>query len=137
MALSENAVMSMLVIWEDEPRSNLWAAPEVRPSAGQILDQNDWASQLKPPLSNRALEWYFQCNLIGYETLRRVADINPRRRGGVPVLKGTRFTVSQALAELADSSGVSEVAQNFDVDANTIKEMLDGLSLVLMQPLHK
>jgi uncharacterized protein (DUF433 family) len=136
MALSDNAVRSMLVIWEDEPRSNLWAEPEVRPSAGQILDQNDWASQLKP-ISNRALEWYFQCNLIGYETLRRVADINPRRRGGVPVLKGTRFTVSQALAELADSSGVSEVAQNFDVDANTIKEMLEGLSLVLMQPLRK
>lgn len=104
MALPENAARAMLVIWKSEARSKSWGAPEVQPSAGQILDQNDWSSQLKPSMS-RALEWYFQCNLIGYETLRKVAEINPRRRGGVPVLKGTRFTCSQALAELADSSG--------------------------------
>ena len=136
MALSEDAASATLVIWEDEPHVRLWAAPEVRPNAGQILDQNDWASLLKP-FGNRALEWYFQCNLLGYETLRKVAEINPRRRGGVPVLKGTRFTISQALAELADSSGVEEVAQNFDIDADAIREMLEGLSLVLMQPLEK
>ncbi len=136
MALSENAAETVLVIWEDDSGARLWAVPEERLSAGQILDQNEWASLIKP-LSTRALEWYFECNFIGYETLREVAEINPRRRGGVPVLKGTRFTISQALAELADSSGVNEVAQNFDIDANALKEMLEGLSLVLMQPLRK
>jgi uncharacterized protein (DUF433 family) len=136
MALSENAAETVLVIWEDDSGTRLWAAPEERLSAGQILDQNEWASLIKP-LSTRALEWYFECNFIGYETLREVAEINPRRRGGVPVLKGTRFTISQALAELADSSGVNEVAQHFDIDANALKEMLEGLSLVLMQPLRK
>ncbi len=136
MALSENAAETVLVIWEDDSGARLWAVPEERLSAGQILDQNEWASLIKP-LSTRALEWYFECNFLGYETLREVAEINPRRRGGVPVLKGTRFTISQALAELADSSGVNEVAQNFDIDANALKEMLEGLSLVLMQPLRK
>jgi uncharacterized protein (DUF433 family) len=136
MALSEDVTKVNLVVWGEDPLSHLWAAPEVRPSAGEILDRNNWSSLLKP-VSTRALEWYFECNLLGYETLREVAEINPRRRGGVPVLKGTRFTISQALAELADSSGVDEVAKNFDVDASAIKEMLEGLSLVLMQPLHK
>ena len=35
------------------------------------------------------------------------------------------------------SSGVNEVAENFDIEANAIKEMLEGLSLILMQPLPK
>jgi hypothetical protein len=52
-------------------------------------------------------------------------------------LKGTGFTVAQALAELADGSGVVELAQRFDLDPETIKEMLNGLSLMLQRPVGR
>ena len=114
----------------------LWAAPDARPSAGQMLEKNDWTSHFKAN-GSRALLLYFECNILGYDTLREVTEINPKRRGGVPVLKGTRFTAAQALAELADSSGVNEVAQNFDIDSGTIRKLLEGLSLILMRPFQK
>ena len=114
----------------------LWAAPEARLNAGELMLMNDWAISLRP-LSSRSMEWYFECNFLGSEALREVAEVNTKRRGGVPVLKGTRFTLSQALAELADSSGAEEVARNFDIDVNIIKEMLEGLSLVLLRPMVK
>jgi uncharacterized protein (DUF433 family) len=69
--------------------------------------------------------------------LRGVVQIDPDRHGGVPVLKGTRFTVAQTLAELADSSGVTELAANYNLDAKTIRDTLTGLSLMLMRPFSK
>jgi uncharacterized protein (DUF433 family) len=74
---------------------------------------------------------------MGYRVLHDVVQIDPRRAGGVPVLMGTRFTVAQTLAELAQTGGVQEVADNYDLDPRTIREMLTGLSLILMRPFAK
>lgn len=63
----------------------------------------------------QTLEWYFECAYYGIETLREFVDIDSTRRGGVPVLRGTRVTIADALAEIADSTGVTEVADNFDL----------------------
>jgi uncharacterized protein (DUF433 family) len=132
--------------------SNLWALPEARPSAADLMEENDWA-RVAPgpnpardwarrvlslrPAKRRSLEWYLECNLLGNEILKEHIEINPRRAGGVPVLTGTRFTVAQVLAELARSSGVSEVADNYDLDPKSIEEMLNGLSLILMRSFSK
>jgi uncharacterized protein (DUF433 family) len=75
--------------------------------------------------------------LAGQQMLNAAVEINPRRMGGVPVLKGTRLTVAQALGELADSMGVTEVADSLDVEPNLIREMLNGLSLMLTRPFQK
>ena len=130
----------------------LWASPETRPSAADLMEENDWARQPPPlketddwarqisflrPTHQRALAWYLECNLLGNKLLHDVVQINPRRAGGVPVLAGTRFTVAQTLAELAESTGVSEVADNYDLNPETIREMLNGLSLILMRPFPK
>jgi uncharacterized protein (DUF433 family) len=121
----------------NEPGRNLelWAAPEGRPNTAEMSEKSDWARSAPSfkPSPQRAIEWYFESTLMGYEILRNVVEINPLRRGGVPVLHGTRFTVSQTLAELARSSGVAEVAENYDLDPAAIKSMLDGLSLILMK----
>src|SRR6267142_1376962 len=37
-------------------------------------------------------QWYAECVLWGHEALQNSVEIDPNRRGGVPVLKGTRFT---------------------------------------------
>lgn len=84
-----------------------------------------------------AAEWYWLCALHGSERLSACVDIDPNIRGGVPVLKGTRFTVSEALAEIADSEAVEDISRNFDLELSSLKELLNGLSLLLNQPYSK
>ena len=84
--------------------------------------------------SVRLEQWFSECVLWGHEALQNTVDIDPDRRGGIPVLKGTRFTVGQTLAELAESAGVPEVADRFDLDEDTIRELLFGLALLVERP---
>jgi len=97
--------------------------------------EEDWARGLLHDTANvRAVEWYIECALAGRRLIRDSVVVDPDRRGGIPVLTGTGFTVSQTLVELADSSGVVEVADEFDLDADVIRKMLNGLSLLLGKP---
>jgi uncharacterized protein (DUF433 family) len=69
------------------------------------------------------------------QSLQNSVETDSARRGGIPVLKGTRFTVGQTLAELAESSGVAEIAERCDLNETTIRELLYGLaSLALTIP---
>ena len=79
-------------------------------------------------------QWFTECVLWGHEALQNAVEIDLNRRGGIPVLKGTRFTVGQTLAELADSAGVPEVANQFDLDEDTIRQLLYGLALLADKP---
>jgi uncharacterized protein (DUF433 family) len=97
----------------------------------------DWKWTTHPVAKRRSIrdaEWYFECAFFGLETLRDYVEVDPSRRGGVPVLKGTRVTVAETLAEVAESRGVQDVAENFDLDAEQLKSILNGLSLLLNQP---
>jgi uncharacterized protein (DUF433 family) len=82
----------------------------------------------------RAEEWYVQCVYYGVVSLHQCVEVDPHRRGGVPVLKGTRVTVAEALGELAESCGIGEVADNFDLDSENLKCLLNGLSLLVNRP---
>lgn len=84
--------------------------------------------------SIRLEEWFAECILWGHKALENAVEVDPKRRGGIPVLKGTRFTVGQTLAELAESAGVQEVAERFDLDEETIRELLAGLALLVERP---
>jgi|SRR5271166_2970459 len=84
--------------------------------------------------SFRLEQWFSECVQWGDKALQNSVEIDPKRRGGIPVLKGTRFTVGQALAELADSTGVPEVANRFDLNEETIRELLYGLALLAERP---
>jgi uncharacterized protein (DUF433 family) len=105
-----------------------------RPALG--ASKQLWARGLlhDTAINVRAVEWYVECALAGARLLRDSVVVDPDQRGGVPVLTGTGFTVSQTLVELADSSGVAEVADEFDLDADVIRKMLNGLSLLLEKP---
>lgn len=105
----------------------------------RLIGPSDWSRSFHAPRQSASVvaEWYFQCAYFGTETLHHCVEVNPQVRGGVPVLRGTRFTVSEAMAELADSRGVSEVAENFDLNEELIRELLSGLSLLLNQPYPK
>jgi uncharacterized protein (DUF433 family) len=82
----------------------------------------------------RLEQWFSECVLWADKALQNAVEIDPKRRGGIPVLKGTRFTVGQTLAELADSAGVPEVATRFNLNEQTIRELLYGLALLAERP---
>jgi uncharacterized protein (DUF433 family) len=63
--------------------------------------------------------------------LKDCVEVNTQKRLGAPILKGTRFTVSQLLAELAEGRSVVEIADDFDLSQDTIRKLLDGLALCL------
>jgi uncharacterized protein (DUF433 family) len=111
------------------------------PDIDSVQDQQpeghtEWL-QLVKSVTDRTLEleeWYSECALWGHDALRNSVEIDPGRRSGVPVLKGTRFTVGQTLSELAESAGVPEVAAQFDLDEKVIRDFLYGLALLADKP---
>jgi len=106
-----------------------------------MLRGSDWARQ--PPSSFRVrgiphvTEWYIECEVNGLRMLEQTVDVNPQVRGGVPVLRGTGFTVAQTLAELADGPAVDDLARRFNLASENIRDMLNGLSLMLQRPFPK
>lgn len=58
-------------------------------------------------------------------------DIDPKTQGGIPVLSGTRFRVSQLLSELADGMSISEIAYDLDLRERDIKDFLNELSIMI------
>ena len=63
--------------------------------------------------------------------LRETVVIDPEIRNGVPVLKGTRFTIPQLLAEIADGRSVEQLARAFSLDIDRIRDFLHGLAIYL------
>lgn len=54
---------------------------------------------------------------------------DPDRAGGKPVLQGTRFTVAQLLAELAEGRTLDELAQDAGLDRQVMVGALRELAL--------
>lgn len=70
-------------------------------------------------------------------SLRTLIDINPEKAGGSPVLSGTRFKISQVLAEIADGKSVKKLARDFNLDAGKISETLHAISIYLDRKIAK
>lgn len=66
---------------------------------------------------------------FGKQLLAGAIEIDPQRRSGRPVLRGTGFTVAQVLAELIERTP-REIADNFNVPCKAIEDVLDGLSVL-------
>lgn len=62
-------------------------------------------------------------------------EVDPLRRSGVPVLAGTRFTVAQLLAELAEGNrSLNQIAFDFDLPYSTARLALESLAAALDRP---
>lgn len=85
-------------------------------------------------LRDRAERWVTECLTFGYQSLDNAVDVDPDIHGGVPVLHGTRFTVSQALAEIAETRGPADFAEDFGLDVESVRRLLVALSLVFQRP---
>ena len=70
--------------------------------------------------------------LMDYVKQVLVSDQN--RMGGVPCIKGTRFTFSQLLAELADGSSLTEICDDFDLDYKACTDALNAVATAFNRP---
>jgi uncharacterized protein (DUF433 family) len=68
--------------------------------------------------------------------LRDSIEINSAICGAVPVVKGTRFTVAQFFAQLADGDSVADVAENFGLNAQRLNELLHAFATYLDRPVY-
>jgi len=70
-------------------------------------------------------------------TLRQEVEVRSSKCGGAPVLTGTRFKVSQLLAQLADGDSIKEIADNFELDDESLARFLHSMAIVLDRPMYK
>ncbi|HEX5445059.1 MAG TPA: DUF433 domain-containing protein [Pirellulales bacterium] len=73
--------------------------------------------------------------LIAVQLLNDSIEIDPDVISGVPVVRGTRISVARVLAEIADNASLSEIADNLEIDFQSLKNIIEGLSIRLDRPL--
>ena len=79
-------------------------------------------------------EWLSYRLLAANAMLIHCVEINPKKRGGIPVIRGTRFTASQVLAELADGRSIPEICDAFHIDSGSVVMFIETLSIYLDRP---
>ena len=127
---------SVVALHDDLDTRDLCLSLEEQRHEGIHQNPRAWRTVIKSAnvQALRLEQWFAECAIWGHESLQNAVEVDPRRRGGIPVLKGTRFTVGQTLAELAESAGVPEVAERCNLDVATIRELLYGLALLVERP---
>jgi uncharacterized protein (DUF433 family) len=105
--------------------------------AGRILTmlQNLNGTRDRPGLVPEE-EWLAERIRHATLTLRDVVAVDPDIRSGTPVLRGTRFTVAQLLAELAEDRSIADIAASFRLDREQIRQVLESLATYLDRPAH-
>lgn len=69
--------------------------------------------------------------------LKDCVEINARRLGGVPTLKGSRFSVGQVLSQIADGDSIDDLAENFDLDREQLATLLHAIAAYLSRPVYR
>lgn len=54
--------------------------------------------------------------------------------GGMPVLFGTRFSIAQVFAEIADGDSLDTLSDRMDLDIESLKKLFEGMSIHLDRP---
>ena len=67
--------------------------------------------------------------------LRDRVEADPDVMGGMPVLKGTRFPLARIFAELADGLSVAEISDDFNLDADNLKQLMNGFACYFGRPI--
>lgn len=125
---------SFVVLEDIKPKSAYDMDVVLAPHHGPALI---WDQIELPEYKRKALadaEWVAERMRYAALTLRNLVEVDPDKRGGVPVLKGTRMTVAQLIAELAEDRSVSQIAAAYRLDKEQIKEVLESLSIYMDRP---
>ena len=76
-------------------------------------------------------------NIITRKYFIKSVDIKNNVLGGKPVLKGTRFPLSQFLEELSDDQTISEICDDYDLNKKSAVLFMKCLALLLDKPIKK
>lgn len=115
--------------WKTRPRFPV----QVQPSGRKKL--RGWEGGDLP--STRHVKYQsWLADRVNYATLLLCdsVEIDPDIRSGVPVLRGTRVPLSQALAEIAEGSSIVEIADDMEIDVSTIRGFIEGFSVWMDRP---
>lgn len=67
--------------------------------------------------------------------LHDCVEVDANKLGGVPVLKGTRISVAQILAEIGEGQSIQAVADDFGLDVAQVRKLVTGLAICIDRPL--
>ena len=81
--------------------------------------------------SAQADHWLIQRTQFASRELDDCIELNENKMGGVPLLKGSRISVAQVLAEISEGQSVAEVAADFDLDVSLVQRLVQGLAVCL------
>jgi len=82
-------------------------------------------------------EWLAERAKHALIMLRACVEVDPGKHGGIPVLRGTRFPVAQVFAEMSEGISIVELAADFDLDVEVLKQLLEALAINLDRPFAK
>src|SRR5438552_1626835 len=68
-------------------------------------------------------------------SLHIIVEVNPEKLGGVPVFRGTRFSIAQFFTEVADSQAIHDIADNFELNENELRTFLHHFATYVNKPL--
>ena len=69
--------------------------------------------------------------------LHESIEITHEKRGGLPVVRGTRMPVARLFAEVAEDVRIRDFAANYGIDVEQLRTILRGFSVYLSRPLMK
>jgi len=95
----------------------------------QAIVRSEWVARVEQRVARRLRE--------AAVMLRDSIEMNIGKRGGAPVLKGTRVPIAQILADLANNANVSEIADDLDLSESLIRGFLQGMAIHLDRPFFK
>jgi uncharacterized protein (DUF433 family) len=82
-------------------------------------------------------QWFVEKLIRGLYLVHTSVDVDKDIRSGVPVIKDTRFPVARLLAELANGLTINAIADDYDLNVDTLASLLDGMASCLNRPLTK
>ncbi len=90
---------------------------------------------MTPAPDNAAAQWLIQRAQFASSELGDCVERDPLKMNGVPVVKGSRISIAQVFAEMAEGMSSDEVAEDFSLDPALIKRLVSGFSICLDRPL--
>jgi uncharacterized protein (DUF433 family) len=107
-----------------------------RPESVSVL--HGWlefvGSKLPRPEKARLEDWLGRRLRRAEIVLQESVARDAKTRRGTLVIRGTRFPVARVFAEISDDRRLSEIAEDFDLDINMLRQLVEGMAIVFERP---